>query len=93
MKRAYNLEVLPGGHHLEIPPTSNVLSLVGVVMTENRFAMVSEWMTNGNINQFTKAHPDANRFGLVSSSLKLPVSSAVVDHRYDRDSWQMLRKV
>ena len=44
----------------------NVLPLLGVMMTENRFAMVSEWMTNGNINQFLRAHSDANRFELVS---------------------------
>ena len=35
-------------------------------MTETEFAMVSEWMPNGNINQFVKEHPDANRFELVS---------------------------
>jgi len=35
-------------------------------MSENRFTMVSEWMTNGNINQFVKVHLDANRFKLVS---------------------------
>ena len=35
-------------------------------MTENEFAMVSEWMSNGNINQFVREHRDANRFKLVS---------------------------
>ena len=30
-----------------------------------KFAMVSEWMENGNLNQFVKAHWDANRFKLV----------------------------
>ena len=34
-------------------------------MSETRFAMVSEWMSNGNINQFVKAHRGANRFDLV----------------------------
>ena len=34
-------------------------------MTETRFAMVSEWMPNGNIKQFMAAHPDENRFELV----------------------------
>ena len=38
-------------------------------MTENRFAMVSQWMTNGNINDFIETHPDVNRFELVSSPL------------------------
>ena len=32
-----------------------------------QFAMVSEWMTNGNINEFVGAHPEANRLGLVGS--------------------------
>jgi len=41
-------------------------------MTENRFAMVSGWMENGNINEFVKAHPDVNRFELVSSPSQLP---------------------
>ncbi|KAF9780780.1 kinase-like domain-containing protein [Thelephora terrestris] len=44
----------------------NVLPLLGVVMTENKFAMISEWMTNGNINQFVRARRDANRFQLVT---------------------------
>ena len=39
-------------------------------MTETQFAMASEWMTNGNILEFLKANPDANRFQLVGFSLK-----------------------
>ena len=30
-----------------------------------QFVMVSEWMVNGNINEFVKVHPDADRLGLV----------------------------
>ena len=48
----------------------NVLPLVGVTMSETQFAMVSDWMANGNINDFVKAHPDANRLELVGASLK-----------------------
>lgn len=48
----------------------NVLPLVGVVMANDRFAMVSEWMTNGNINQFLVARGDANRLELVSFRFK-----------------------
>ena len=44
---------------------SNILPLLGVLMSENRFAMVSEWMSNGNINEFVKAHPKVNRLQLV----------------------------
>jgi len=45
----------------------NVLPLLGVTMGNSEFAMVSEWMTNGNINEFIKAHGDANRLELVRS--------------------------
>ena len=41
-------------------------------MAENHFAMVSEWMPNGNINQFVETHWGANRFELVSTLLKPP---------------------
>ena len=43
----------------------NVLMLLGVAMTENRFVMISEWMVNGSINEFVKAHADADRLKLV----------------------------
>jgi len=43
----------------------NVLSLLGATMENGQFAMVSEWMVNGNINEFIEAHRDANRFELV----------------------------
>jgi len=36
-------------------------------MTGSQFAMVSEWMENGNINPFVMAHPHENQFELVSS--------------------------
>ena len=34
-------------------------------MGDTHFAMISEWMANGNIKQFVKVHWDANRFELV----------------------------
>ena len=40
-------------------------------MTETQFATVSEWMTNGNINQFVEKHWDVNRFELVGLPSKL----------------------
>lgn len=43
----------------------NVLPLLGVTMTESRFVIVSEWMAKGNINEFVKANPNADRLGLV----------------------------
>ena len=46
----------------------NVLPLLGATMSRDRFVMVSEWMANGNINEFAKANPDADQLGLVRSS-------------------------
>ena len=43
-------------------------------MSGTQFAMVSRWMSNGNINQFVKAHTDVNRFELVSHLFKLLLS-------------------
>jgi len=53
----------------------NVLPLIGVTMSETHFAMVSDWMENGNINDFVKTHPGANRLELVGSSIKVSPSS------------------
>ena len=54
----------------------NVLPLLGVTMGERLFAMVSEWMVNGNIVDFVEAHREANRFELVGShSHRLPHAS------------------
>ena len=53
----------------------NVLPLIGATMTEAQFAMISEWMANGNINDFVKAHPDADRLRLVWFPSKVPPSS------------------
>ena len=39
-------------------------------MTETQFAMISDWMANGSINDFVKAHPDANRLELVGFLFK-----------------------
>ena len=55
---------------------------MGVIMTETEFAMVSEWMSNGNINQFVRENPEANRFHLVSCSRNL-LQQSVVDNRAD----------
>ena len=49
----------------------NVLPLLGVTMTENRFVTVSEWMVKGNIRQFVEANPNADRLELVCFSFKV----------------------
>ena len=43
----------------------NVLPLLGMTMGSQEFVLVSEWMENGNINEFIKAHKDVDRFELV----------------------------
>ena len=43
----------------------NALPLLGVMMDNNEFAMVSKWMANGNIVEFIEKRRDANRFKLV----------------------------
>lgn len=46
----------------------NVLPLLGVTMAGGRFVMVSEWMINGNINEFLGNNRGADRLELVSPS-------------------------
>ena len=46
----------------------NMLPLLGVMMSGDRFSIVSEWMPNGDINQFVKTRVDVNRYELVSYS-------------------------
>ena len=67
----------------------NVLSLMGVIMTGTQFAMVSKWMTNGNINQFVTTRREANRFELVrphsgfcNLRSRLTLATSVVGRRH-----------
>ena len=53
----------------------NVLPLLGFV--GDQLTTVSEWMTNGDINEFMETHPDANRLELVC--LLLPILAIYVD--------------
>ena len=68
--------------HLRHP---NILPLLGVTVGEQRFAMVSEWMENGNINKFIKRNRHANRAELVCRH------SALQDFTDALFSWLMLR--
>ena len=52
----------------------NVLPLLGVTMTENQFVMVSEWMTNGSINEYVRAEINADRLELVCFPLRVLIS-------------------
>jgi hypothetical protein len=56
-------------------------------MSETHFAMVSDWMVNGNLSDFVKAHPDANRLALVGFQLKASLPSV---NNQTTHSWKML---
>ena len=71
----------------------NVLPFLGVVMTGDRFAMVSEWMSNGNVKEFTRTYPNANRYELVSHLSNPIVSLDAFDRHRCFNSWQMPRRV
>jgi len=47
-------------------------------MSETQFAVVTDWMANGNINYFVKVHPDANRLKLVGFSFEVMLSSLLI---------------
>ena len=53
-------------------------------MSENQFSMVSDWMVNGNINDYVKAHMDVNRLELVGLLFQVLISSL----SYRLSSWQ-----
>ena len=52
----------------------NLLLLLGVTMTDDQLAMISEWMPEGNIMEFTRANPNVDRLGLVRSPLESLIS-------------------
>ena len=47
-------KVLLGSYTWKALRHANVLPLLGAIMTENQFAIVSEWIANRNINKFTR---------------------------------------
>ena len=54
-------------------------------MSETHFAMVSDWMVDGNITNFVKTHPDVNRLALVGSlSCTYCLGFKLVDDRVTR---------
>ena len=52
--------------HLRHP---NILPLIGVTVSNQRFAMVSAWMENGSINEFVGKDRHVNRIELVCLTL------------------------
>ena len=51
----------------------NLLPLLGVMISEDPhlFVTVWEWIENGNIHEFLKTHPNANRQKLVRFSFRI----------------------
>jgi hypothetical protein len=70
--------------HLRHP---NVLPLLGVTVSDRRFAMVSKWMEHGNINEFVEKDPGTNRTELVCHS-SIPTPQSLTDILF---SWLTLR--
>jgi len=52
-------------------------------MSETQFAMVSDWMANGSIDNFVKANPNANCLELVGFLSEVSLSSLQVHRRSD----------
>ena len=48
----------------------NVLPLLGVTMSETRLSIVTEWMANGNVDEFVKMRPNADRLMFVCQAFK-----------------------
>jgi serine/threonine protein kinase len=47
----------------------NVLPLIGVSVSERQFAMISELMENGNVNDYVKANPNVDRVRIVGFAI------------------------
>lgn len=43
----------------------NIQNLIGVIMFQERFGMVSLWMEHGNLQDYLRTHHDVNRYQLV----------------------------
>ena len=52
----------------------NVLPLLGVSVSKDPqyFRIISEWMPNGNVMEYVRSNPEANRLRLVSSAVCSP---------------------
>ena len=49
------------------------MPLLGATVTEARFTTITQWMSNGNIRQFTKARAGVNGLELVGVLFELLV--------------------
>lgn len=58
-------------------------------MTESHFAIISDWMKNGNINEFVKANPSAQRLGLVRFFYLTPQLRPPLIEPKNPPSWKM----
>ena len=46
----------------------NILTFYGASMNQSQFCMVSPWMENGNVLNYTRKNPEANRLRLVGGN-------------------------
>ncbi|KAF9791978.1 kinase-like domain-containing protein, partial [Thelephora terrestris] len=62
--------------HLRHP---NILPLLGVTFSKEKLWMISEWMDNGNVNEFIRKDPDANRTALANILINKDRRACIVD--------------
>ncbi|CUA73454.1 Putative serine/threonine-protein kinase/receptor R826 [Rhizoctonia solani] len=48
----------------------NILKMLGVAVYNNRIALISPWMANGNLTSYLLKHPEADRYDLVHGDIK-----------------------
>ena len=73
--------------HLRHP---NILPLLGVDLKQHQLSMISEWMDQGNINEYVEKHRGVNRLQLVS--LVFIFNGGKIS-TVDQCSWSRLRLV
>ena len=58
----------------------NVLPLLGVSVSKSpqHFRIISEWMPNGNVTEYTKSNPEVNRLRLASPAIRSPGNSTLI---------------
>jgi len=45
----------------------NIIPLLGITIAPSSFQLISDWIPGGNLTEYIKNHPRADRLGLVSA--------------------------
>jgi len=46
---------------------ANIVPLLGITITPSSFQLISDWIPGGNLTEYIKNHPGADRLGLVGA--------------------------